>query len=1610
MAVRKEGKVFWSAMVLVLLFAGWVRTLKLNWDEGTHLHPDERYLTMVASALDFPSSWQAYWETATSPLNPDNRGYRGYVYGTLPLFATRAAGAWMDGACGDSPRPLPSLVRHLLLRGEGTCSPGTYIGYGGIHLVGRLLSACADLLTLLALALLARHLFGDRVSLLASALYAATVLPVQHAHFFVVDSFASLFVIWTLLFALLWVDEQHPLWLLLAGLTTGLATASKISTAPIGLVVALAALLAPDAKGRARFDIRPVPLALGVGSALLALLTFRAAQPYAFTGPGFFDFQINPAWQETMRYIRHLMAGDIDAPPGHQWTNRTPILFPLKNMVFWGMGLPLGVAAWLGWAALGGWMARQRRWRVLLVWGWGTLFFLYQATQWVKSMRYFLPIYAPFVLFAAWGLVALQRFARRQGVFARKASAAAVIVVVVGTFFWLFAFLHIYLRPFTRVEASRWIYANIPTAISIEGQSGLHVAVPLVPETPLRSGEGTAPLPFAPQTALDAECIRLTKVRADQGGARTLAVRLLAEPAVELVAFETTVDIGQGKQALIIPLPQRVTLQGGKRYTLQLTLLSGPPVILDTTVLGNEHWDDSLPLRLDGRDPFYNWYRGLHSSGDTLMDLYNDDNPQKREDLLAWLDEVDVIILSSNRLYASIPRLEQRYPLTTAYYRALFDGRLGFRAAAEFVSFPSLGRCQFPDQEMPFGRPAVQWTNALPCSLPWPPAEEAFSVYDHPRVLIFVKTEAYSHERAAALLPRSLAENAVWTTPKEATLHRAPQDVLYLSERERAVQERGGTWRKLFPPDALQNRHAWLAVVLWWALLLATAWIAWPFLRLLLPDLHGGGYGLARATGLLFWGWAAWLPAALHLTTHTRLWLWGVFLLLAAGAMVVQRHRGGWRSLWRDYGASVGRIEILFALLFLFWLGIRYLNPDLYHPVAGGEKPMDFAYLNAVLRSSWFPPYDPWFAGAVMNYYYFGFVLIGTPMKALGIDPSVGYNIAIPMLFALTGIGAYTLAASLSRRKDERAVAAGLWGMALVLLLGNWGELTFLFKMLAELGNLHFESWFPIYPKAVSALAGLWKLFFEGAKPAVRPEWWYWNATRIIPPGMGEVAGPINEFPLFTFLYGDLHAHAMALPIVEVALGLVLQWGGRLHFRGERAESLSLRPTQLLGQIGFAALLLGTLRAANSWDYPTYLVLLSAAWALPLLYGTWTKGNVRWSVLIVPAVMAAGASLLYHPFLARYLTTYTAFDLWDGKRTKLSEYLIIHGQFLLPITLLALEETRRWLRRRQRLLGRWWACNDLLTTLSIGLGILLFTLTLFVLGIPIALLVIPLMALVAVLLLAGPAEEDSPAPVLWLLVGAALGLTLMVEIIVLKGDLGRMNTVFKFYFQVWLLLGVVAAVAMEHFFHRLEQKVRLSAIDEVLFVALSLSLFASALYPLFAIPAKINDRWVKDAPHTLDGTRFLHYATFYEENQPVDLAEEAKVIEWMRLGVDGSPVVMEQNAPVEYITFGNRVSIYTGLPGVVGWRWHQVQQLMALPPGTVEARQDDVRRFYDTADPQEAMEILRRYHVRYVVLTPYERLRITPQGEAKFAAMVEQGKLEVVFDDGAAQVYHVREP
>ncbi len=1647
--VRPRGT-FVLFLLLILFAAAWVRSYNVNWDEDTHLHPDERYLTMVISALHFPETPAQYWNTAESTLNPAVQGYGNYVYGTLPLFMTRAVAEWIDGACTNPSDSFGVLLRVALLNTSTPCYEGQYTGYGGIHFVGRALSALADLATLVALALLARALYGDKTALLAAALYAFAVLPIQHAHFFVVDSFATVFVAWTLCFAVCAVQYRRPWLLLPAGLMTGLAVASKISVWPLAGIVGLAALLhrQPSEEGPAhyRFALLLAPAIAVVFSGILAALAFRITQPYAFTGPDFFGVHISPNWMNLMKDAQELASGVRDVPFGHQWTARTPIIFPLSNMLFWGMGLPLGIAAWIGWGVMGWQLVRKREWQHVLIWAWGTLFFLYQGTQWVKSMRYLLPVYPVFTVFGAWVLVRGATWAwtwSRPLQLRRKVVRGTLLIlpglILVGTLVWALAFLQIYSRSLTRVEASRWMYNNIPTTVTAHTESGIKIQIPVQPNTVLSAYAPLSLTPFTP----DADCVvsrfTLNKVSATEKiGDRLLRLALVTDLYETEVLAETTIDFSiltGGTHVIEAELPNTIALAGGRQVYLSITLLEGETIRLQTSVIANEHWDDALPQRMDGKDAFGNWYRSLASNPpDGQMNNYDNDTPEKRKALFDWLDEADYIVLSSNRLYASIPRLPMRYPFTTAYYQALFNGSLGFELLAEFVSYPALGLCQFPDQEMPFEVPAARYSNARPCSIPFPAAEEAFSVYDHPTVFIFAKTDTYSRLQAEAVLPSSLLNNVQWMTPLEATRSSKTKNIsLLMTPRIRADQESGGTWWRIFNRNALQNRSQILAAIVWWLFLTALGLAAFPWLYYAFPALRYRGYGLARAVGLLAWSYLAWLLSALHLLPHTRLLLWAVLIFCAVlSGWFLYKRWDVFHAFFREHWRNLLRFEIIFAVLYVGWTYVRFLNPDLWHPVSGGEKPMDFAYLNAVIKSTWFPPYDPWFAGGTMNYYYFGFVMVGSLIKALGIVPSVGYNLAVPTLFAMTGVGAYTIANNLAGGDRKRGHRAGILGLLLVLILGNLGELRLLFKGFQQIGGIEFESLIPGYPAAVSAIVGLWEVLIKGKPLQFRPEWWYWDATRVIPVLEGEV-GPINEFPLFTFLYADLHAHMMALPLTQVALAIALQWG--LGTLPTYPVSLNKKwrdhlrrciphpwPTLIL-----AGLIAGALRATNTWDWPTYLGLMSVAAWLTFFdrpgqkdtdvegddeetLGRFPKPIFPYYKLLTPVLFFLLGELFFLPFTANFAAAYSSFSPWKGSRTPFGIYLIMYGQFLFPLVVLAAVRGRLLLRRL-------WQERDestLLALAMVALGMIVLGGVLMMMGVSVAWVVIPI-GMIAALLVTDP-DSTPRSRQLWMWVGTALALSLLVEVLVLDGDIGRMNTVFKFYLQVWMLLGISAAVAAERIVDYALQNYRANKtfslvripyfVSDAVSMVLALLLFSTALYPILAIPAKARDRWAPQTPRTLDGMAYMNYAVQYENDARLPLEADYRVIRWLQDNVEGSPTIMEGQPPREYL-WGGRISIYTGLPALAAWRWHSVQQRMTMPGGTVEARQMDINYFYNTSDAEYAMTILDRHNVQYVILAPYERAYMIQEGLPKFDTMAERGWLLPVYDDEYSTIYRV---
>jgi uncharacterized membrane protein len=231
------------------------------------------------------------------------------------------------------------------------------------------------------------------------------------------------------------------------------------------------------------------------------------------------------------------------------------------------------------------------------------------------------------------------------------------------------------------------------------------------------------------------------------------------------------------------------------------------------------------------------------------------------------------------------------------------------------------------------------------------------------------------------------------------------------------------------------------------------------------------------------------------------------------------------------------------------------------------------------------------------------------------------------------------------------------------------------------------------------------------------------------------------------------------------------------------------------------------------------------------------------------------------------------------------------------------------------------------------------------------------------------------------LVGTALAITLLVELAYVEGDIGRMNTVFKFYLQAWTLFAVTGAVS---FYWLVNSFNRWNIVVKIIWqVMLYFLVLNAAFYPVLGGIAKIKDRMAMDAPRNLDGMAFMESAVYYDLDTPLELDQDYQAIRWLQENVSGSPVIVEANQ-VEY-HWGTRYTVYTGLPGVVGWNWHQRQQRTLTPHDWVFSRVDDVNLFYETTDLDFAKDFLEDYQVSYIIVGQLERAKYSPEGISKFA-------------------------
>ena len=817
-------------------------------------------------------------------------------------------------------------------------------------------------------------------------------------------------------------------------------------------------------------------------------------------------------------------------------------------------------------------------------------------------------------------------------------------------------------------------------------------------------------------------------------------------------------------------------------------------------------------------------------------------------------------------------------------------------------------------------------------------------------------------------------------------------------------------------------------IVVWWLWVLIIGGAAWPLAWRLFPRFPDRGYALSKALGLLLWGYILWLGSTLgvlHNTFGGALVALGVVLLLSyvLARDAWTRTEGSCPALvtwWRGHRSSLVYTELLFLLAYLGWAYVRAQSPDI--ATAGGEKFMEIAFINGILTSRVFPPHDPWLAGYAISYYYFGYVMIGGLIQLSHVPPSVAFNLAGATWFALTVTTAYGVMRGFGRLTRSR-----LWGLLAALVVALMGNLEGVLEVLYARRVLPVGFWRWLDIRSINVP-------YNPNEPA---SWiphrfiWWWQASRVLHDKdlLGNTMEVIDEFPAFSFILGDMHPHVLALPFVLLTIGFALTLfqrdKGRLpaeetpgsRWARWRAVVESHFPRRADGVL--YALALGGLAFLNTWDFPIYLALVMGVIALREAYDV---GHVDWEgvgrAVGVGALLAVLGVLLYLPF-------YIGFQSQAGgilpnlfNPTRFSQFFVMFGPLLVMLFLFVWlhrgERSGRWKVYARWLLGVWllpWVILASIVFLFVvtpagqtflrhvfenpqvqaniggrGGGQLLLYILALRLRVPWTFLILGgglAWALCRLVQFPWDGDEEGASAFALLLIALGLLLTYAVEFVYIKDLFNtRMNTVFKFYFQAWVLWALAGVYALALAARRLRGTWRLIALSVPgVFIALGL------VYTLLAIPARSE---LKQAGVTLNGEAWVAKAF------PDDYAG----IVWVREHTAPEDIILE--SPGGSYSFHGRVAAFTGRATLMGWDFHELQWRGAALNRQAGSRAGDIERIYKSARGPELVDMLRRYGVKYLIVGSLERQKY---GIGQARERVFESTLDPVFAQGSMRIY-----
>lgn len=765
---------------------------------------------------------------------------------------------------------------------------------------------------------------------------------------------------------------------------------------------------------------------------------------------------------------------------------------------------------------------------------------------------------------------------------------------------------------------------------------------------------------------------------------------------------------------------------------------------------------------------------------------------------------------------------------------------------------------------------------------------------------------------------------------------------------------------------ALVGTLPWYGALQMWGL------VAWPFFFGVFNRLPDRGYGASKAFGLLMVAYVTYLLS--HGQGQGFQW---TTIAIASGFLAFISLIRFLRTY--EYLVEFVRLrwrvcltyEVVFLAAFMGMVLIRTQVPQITYEISdfAAEKFTDFAVLNSLLSSRVFPPHDAWLSGFTLNYYYFGHFLWATLARFCSVGPEIAFNLGLATIFAYVMLLGYSLGYNLTAKLQ--------WGLFSAFLIGLSSNLDGALQILGVVrevlnGDVPLARWYMAYD--------------------------FWRSSRAI-------ENTINEFPAFSFILGDLHAHVSSL--VVFLLGLLL--GLQAWRSARRAGSLLRYEWENVDELLFLALIFGALYATNSWDVVTFGVYVTGVfWSAVVSrrgadYHTLTGwSRVLWSsavflesALLGTILAIAGVTILFRPYWLEFAPPNTKLlrlpvELSSSPLEFATHWLLL---LLLPMVTIGLLLQRVYARTGLGVLGEGFSREMFYGWLFIGSAV--FTLAIVSgFGVVAAACLTVLVYLAYVLFHCRlPAGIHFQLTLLAMFAGLACFTELYYFDDIFTGAIERINTVFKIYYGLWSLAVLGSVMAGVRLFRYLSRPGGQRRARFLLAMICALG----AVYPIAGTLQRIGMSKhyprPKDAEKALDGLRYLIFL------QPDDYA----AILWIRAFTPPNARIVE--APGKQYEYAGRIATNTGRQSLGGWLFHEWGWRGRVFELEREERYKAAEIIYTSRALKETARLLLDGKFHYVVVGDVERERYPLLYEEKFSKLGAE-----VYRHGRTAIYALSQP